>query len=136
VNFRLEKGFRIGDWEADPHKLILTREETRISLEPELMAVLVCLAERSGNVVTRDEFPEAAWKDRLVSTEALSHNISLLRSRLGDDDPEPRFIETLADGGYRLIMRVEPPVSVESQRLWIKVVGVMLVLIAVILFWS
>lgn len=135
MNFKLEKGFRIGEWEADPRRFVLTREGTQISLEPELMAVLLCLAERSGKVVTRDEFPEAAWKDHAVSDEVLSKNVSRLRSRLGEDDPEPRFIETIPDGGYRMIMRVEPPASVESQRLWIKVVGVMLVAIVIILLW-
>ncbi|MCZ6640341.1 MAG: winged helix-turn-helix domain-containing protein [Gammaproteobacteria bacterium] len=132
----MKKGFRIGGWDTDPQQLVITREGAQIRLEPEAMAVLVCLAEHSGDVVARDGFPEAVWKGGIVSDEVLSQNISVLRSQLGDDDLEPRFIETIEDEGYRMIMRVELPASVESQRLWIKVVGVMLVVIALIVFWT
>ena len=48
------------------------------------MAVLICMAERPGEVVTRDEFAEIVWKDRVVSDEVLSRNISLLRSHFDD----------------------------------------------------
>ncbi|MCZ6619839.1 MAG: winged helix-turn-helix domain-containing protein [Gammaproteobacteria bacterium] len=135
MDFELDRGFRIGGWEANPRQLTLTRDETRIRLEPKVMAVLVCLAERPGDVVTRDEFAEAVWTDRVVSDEVLSRNISLLRSQLGDDVREPRFIQTIPGRGYRLIVPVEPPTGIDdspeqlSQRLWVVVVAVMLTLV-------
>lgn len=141
MDFDLDKGFRIGGWEANPRQLTITRDETRIRLEPKVMAVLVCLAEHAGDVVTRDEFAETVWKDRIVSDEVLSRNISLLRSQLGDDVREPRFIQTIPGRGYRLIVQVEPPTSIKgspdqlSQRLWVKVVGVMLAAIVIIQLW-
>ncbi|MFB3105987.1 MAG: transcriptional regulator [Pseudomonadales bacterium] len=141
MDFDLDRGFRIGGWEANPRQLTITRDATRIRLEPKVMAVLVCLAEHSGDVVTRDEFAEVVWKDRIVSDEVLSRNISLLRSQLGDDVREPRFIQTIPGRGYRLIVQVEPPTTIKvsasqlSQRLWIKVVGAMLVTIIIIQLW-
>ena len=67
------------------------------------MAVLTCLARHVGEVVTRDEFSAEVWGGRVVSDEALSCCISLLRHVLADDSREPRFIRTIARIGYTLV---------------------------------
>jgi TolB-like protein/DNA-binding winged helix-turn-helix (wHTH) protein len=79
-----------------------------LHLEPKVMNVLVCLAEQGGEVVTHDQFVARVWRGRIVSDEVLSRCISLLRTRLGDDPREPRFIQTLPKIGYRLLTPVEP----------------------------
>jgi TolB-like protein len=75
------------------------------------MAVLTCLARHVGEVVTREEFSAEVWGGRIVSDEALSRCISLLRQVLGDDSREPRFIRTIARVGYTLL---PTPVPLES----------------------
>jgi TolB-like protein/DNA-binding winged helix-turn-helix (wHTH) protein/tetratricopeptide (TPR) repeat protein len=79
-----------------------------VHLEPKVMNVLVCLAELAGEVVTHDQFIARVWRGRVVSDEVLSRCISMLRTRLGDDPREPRFIQTLPKIGYRLVTPVEP----------------------------
>ncbi len=108
--------YRIGEWLAQPALNRLRREERTISLEPRVMRVLVCLAERPGEVRTREELLEAVWGDVVVQEEALTHAISRLRRAFGDDARSARYIETIPKSGYRLIASVssvpssgEPP---------------------------
>src|SRR5471030_1893309 len=105
-----DAGFLLADWEVRPrHGTLLRRSDptaTPVQLEPRVMAVLVCLARHAGEVVTRDEFIADVWVGRVVSDEALSRCISLLRQALADDSREPRFIRTVAKVGYALL---QPP---------------------------
>ncbi len=110
--------FLVADWEVRPrHGTLLHRSDpaaTPVQLEPRVMAVLVCLARHAGEVVTRDEFIADVWGGRVVSDEALSRCISLLRQAFADDSREPRFIRTVAKVGYTLL---QIPVPLESAEL-------------------
>ena len=110
-----DAGFVLASWEVRPrHGTLLPRNHGAsepIRIEPRVMAVLTCLARHVGEVVTRDEFSAEVWGGRVVSDEALSRCISLLRHVLGDDSREPRFIRTIARIGYTLI---PTPMPLES----------------------
>ena len=101
-------GFRVGDFEVYPTRLALVRDDTTVRLEPKVMAVLVHLAQRAGEVVTRNEFADEVWRGRIVSDEVLSRDISILRSQLGDNAKEPDYVLTIPRVGYRLIAKVRP----------------------------
>lgn len=79
-----------------------------VRIEPRVMAVLTCLAHHVGEVVSRDELCAEVWGGRVVSDEALSRCISLLRHVLEDNSREPRFIRTIARIGYTLVPIPEP----------------------------
>ena len=51
----LERGFRIGDLRVDPQAGDLAGPGSTRQLDPKVMAVLVYMAKRAGQVVTRDE---------------------------------------------------------------------------------
>lgn len=113
----LDSGFLLQDWEVRPrHGTVSRRGEAGsepVHVEPRVMAVLLCLARRAGEVVTRDEFSAEVWSGRVVSDEALSRCISLLRQVLADDSREPHFIRTIARIGYTLVptpLRLAPTV--------------------------
>lgn len=74
------------------------------------MDLLVCLAERPGEVWTRDQLFDRVWAGRTVSDGSLSTAISELRRVLGEDRDA---VETVRKVGYRLIALPEP---VASQR--------------------
>jgi DNA-binding winged helix-turn-helix (wHTH) protein/TolB-like protein/tetratricopeptide (TPR) repeat protein len=121
-----DAGFLLADWEVRPRYGTLLRRSdptaTPVQLEPRVMAVLVCLAKHAGEVVTRDEFIADVWESRVVSDEALSRCISLLRQALQDDSREPRFIRTVAKVGYALLQppaplgAVGPPLALPVPR--------------------
>ena len=49
----LKNGFRIGDWEVLPMRRVMRCGDTEIAPEPKVWGVLMALAERGGDVVTR-----------------------------------------------------------------------------------
>lgn len=111
----IDAGFVLEHWEVRPrHGTLLRRDmasSAPVRVEPRVMAVLACLARHVGEVVTREEFGTEVWGDRVVSDEALSRCISLLRHVLDDDSREPRFIRTIARVGYTLVPTPTPLVS-------------------------
>jgi DNA-binding winged helix-turn-helix (wHTH) protein/tetratricopeptide (TPR) repeat protein len=105
---QLRQGFLVGDRLVQPALNRISGPEGEARLEPKVMAVLVCLAERAGEVVSRNTLYEAVWGQAVVTDQALTNCISELRHHLGDDRARPRFIETVPRRGYRLIAPVEP----------------------------
>ncbi len=100
-----------------------------IQLEPKIMQVLTCLAERSGEVVSKDELMEAAWPDVVVTDDVLARAIYELRKAFGDDPRDPSVIETIRKRGYRLIADVRDASEVNfspspSRYLWLAVAAI------------
>lgn len=98
--------FRVADWTVDPATHRLQRGDIEVRLEPKVMALLVCLAQRAGEPVTREELERQVWNGTVVGYDALTSSIIKLRKALGDDSRQPRFIETVSKKGYRLIAPV------------------------------
>jgi len=71
--------------------------------------ILKTLLERPGDVVTREELRKCLWpNDTIVEFEhSISAAMNRLRQALGDSAEQPRFIETLARRGYRLMVPVQ-----------------------------
>ena len=111
----MQDTFRIGDaYHVEPSLNRVTGPNGITRLEPKVMQVLVCLAARAGQVVSKDRLLHAAWADTSVTDDVLTRAISELR-RLFDDDPkQPRVIETIPKAGYRLIAAVTDPQVAES----------------------
>jgi DNA-binding winged helix-turn-helix (wHTH) protein len=99
--------FRVGDWLVEPDLGRVSRDDTGRQLEPRIMHVLVCLAERCGEVVARHELVDAVWAMEFITENTLTHAIAELRKLFGDNARDPRYIETITKRGYRLIMPVE-----------------------------
>lgn len=100
-------GFTLGDWRVEPrrNRIVHVTGRTR-SLDPRLIDVLIALASQPGAVLTRDELMVRVWQDTFVSENSLSQAVSRLRRALEDDRNEPRYIETIAKSGYRLLAEV------------------------------
>ena len=127
----LNKGFNLGDWEVLPAKGVMRRGDEEIHPEPKVLEVLLALARRNKNLVTKDELIEEVWDGKAFSDEPILRCISLLRGHFDDKKPFT-VIETLPRRGYRLLKPVElhqeevaPPASAEpSARLWKSVAAV------------
>ncbi len=99
----------IGDWLADPRDDSLTRGTERVKLEPRTMRLLMRLAQAPGIVVSQDELLESVWTGLVVGPASVYQSMSQLRKMLGDIEEPPRYIETVARKGYRLIAKVAKP---------------------------
>jgi len=102
-------GLRIGEWSVDRFANELRRGDEATHIEPKAMEVLLALAERPGEVVSREKLLEAVWPGVVVGDEALTQCIIKLRKALGDHPRTPTYVETIPKRGYRLIAKVLPP---------------------------
>ncbi len=96
----------VGQWRVDSGTGELRRGSESLRVEPKVAEVLVYLAQRAGQVVSRDELLTAVWPGVVVGDDALTQAVIKLRKALGDDAKRPAYIETLAKRGYRLIAPV------------------------------
>jgi len=99
----LDKPFDIADWRVDPASNSIARDDEQRHLEPRAMDLLVYLARRHGEVISKDQLFRDVWQDALVGESALMTAISSLRRSLDDDSRNPDIIETVPKRGYRLI---------------------------------
>ncbi|MEM7357346.1 MAG: winged helix-turn-helix domain-containing protein, partial [Acidobacteriota bacterium] len=104
----------IGPWLVDTRHLRLVDGEQERRLNPKAMAVLLHLARRRGQLVSKNELVDSAWGGRAVSDDALFVCIHELRKALGDQARSPRFIQTVHGEGYRWLPEVEWLDEVES----------------------
>ena len=100
--------FQLGVWRVQPQLNSLTCDLRTLRLEPKMMGVLVCLAERSGDVVSKEQIVQEVWQGTFVTDDVLIRCVSELRKVFGDSVDKPAFIETIPKKGYRLLVPVTP----------------------------
>jgi TolB-like protein/DNA-binding winged helix-turn-helix (wHTH) protein len=108
---REQTGFFIGEWQVSPHEGTLSQDGNTVRLEPRAMEVLVYLASRHGEVVSRSDLENRVWTGMLVTDDAVTSAIIKLRKALGDNAKDPRFIATVPKRGYQLIAPVTKPAA-------------------------
>jgi TolB-like protein/DNA-binding winged helix-turn-helix (wHTH) protein/Tfp pilus assembly protein PilF len=83
--------------------------ESPVLLREQPFQVLRMLIERAGKLVTREDIQHKLWPDDTIVDFDNSINVSIriLRKAVGDTAEAPRYIETLARRGYRLMVPVE-----------------------------
>ena len=93
----------------DPDKRIVLREQ--------VFQVLRMLLEREGGIVTREEIKNRLWADDTVVDfdRSINATIQALRRALGDSADNPRYVETLASRGYRLIVPLQPETTTQTS---------------------
>ena len=81
----------------------------KVLLREQPFRILRILVERQGQMVTRQEIRQILWpNDTFVDYErSINVAMAILRKALADDADHPKYIETLARRGYRLIAPVE-----------------------------
>ncbi|HEY1808227.1 MAG TPA: winged helix-turn-helix domain-containing protein [Acidobacteriaceae bacterium] len=105
---KVSSRFRFGLFEADTESGELRRSGIRMRLQAQPFQVLICLLQRPGEVVTREEIQQRLWGSNTIVDfdHSLGTAINKLREALGDSAENPRFIETLARRGYRFLAPV------------------------------
>ena len=77
-----------------------------LALEPKAFDLLVLLASRSGELVTKQEVLDRVWAGVFVTDNAVARVVAQLRRALGDAARGARYIETVPTRGYRFIVPV------------------------------
>jgi DNA-binding winged helix-turn-helix (wHTH) protein len=109
VSWKHARPFRLGDFEVLPASGELVGRRGIQRVRPLLMDIVLRLSAQPGEVVRRETLLEDVWPRRMVNDEVLSRAIAELRTALGDDARDARYIETLPKIGYRLLASVGEP---------------------------
>ena len=144
-----------GSFVLDRSSEELHKNGARVKLQSQHFQLLALLAERAGELVTREEIRKALWDDHTFVDfdRSISLGINQIRSALRDDPRSPRYIETLPRKGYRFVAPVtfresddagpvtaspyEEPSEfvrpIRTWRRWLLVVGALVALVFVTL---
>ncbi len=99
--------YRFDRFQLDNDAFRLMADGIPVALEPKTLRLLLYLIQNRGRLIRKQELLDAVWEDAVVTENALTRSIGLLRKTLNDDSREPRFIETVPTAGYRFIAQVE-----------------------------
>lgn len=116
---------RFDSFEIDLRTRELRKDGRLIKLQDQPIKLLSLLANRPGELVTREEIEKALWNEgEFVEFEhSINTAVRKIREVLGDDPERPRFIETLPRKGYRFIASVEAVVAANGQSQAVSMTG-------------
>jgi len=100
---------RFGVFELDLKSGELHKSGHRVVLQEQPLQILRILLEHAGEIANREEIQQQLWpNDTVVEFDhSINAAIKKLRVALGDSADNPKYIETVARRGYRLMVPVE-----------------------------
>jgi DNA-binding winged helix-turn-helix (wHTH) protein/Tfp pilus assembly protein PilF len=107
--------YAFGGFQLDEGARRLALGNEPVALPDRHIDILLLLVSRHGQIVSKDELIEAAWKDVAVGDNSLEQAISSLRRKLGTAPDGSSYIETVARRGYRFIAPVARSVPRQSD---------------------
>ena len=150
-------------FELDLNSYELRKSGHVIKLEKLPMEVLILLAEKRGQLVTREQIIQRLWGDDVFvdTRQGINTAIRKVRMALRDDPEHPHFLQTVTGRGYRLLAPVStrdentqeqpapqlplqssfppsiPPASPVTSVRWryVLVVAIVLVALVSVIFW-
>lgn len=106
----MRQAIRFGEFELDESAYELRRGGRPVRLERQPMDVLLLLAARRGELVSRAEIVDRLWgKDAVIDVETgVNTAIRKIRRALNEAPGAPSAIATVPGKGYRFVADVEP----------------------------
>jgi len=86
----------------------LTVDDVRKDLSPRSFNLLELLIEARPRALSKSDLMDRLWPNEIVSESSLPRLVAELRSALGDDAKDPRFIRTLHTFGYSFLAEAAP----------------------------
>jgi predicted ATPase/DNA-binding winged helix-turn-helix (wHTH) protein len=105
VDSAVGERLKFGEFELAPVARALWRHGEEIRLGSRALDILIALASRPGQVVSKDDLTQLVWRGAFVDETALRVGISAVRKALGNGGD--RYIATVAGRGYCFVHHVE-----------------------------
>lgn len=109
---QLQDGFYIGDYEVLPKRRVIRKGDVEQTPEPQIFSVLMALARRNCDVVSRDELIDEVWGGRATADGPINRAVSQLRDHFGDKKRPYQYVEPKTGIGYNLVQ----PVRLKNQE--------------------
>jgi predicted ATPase/DNA-binding winged helix-turn-helix (wHTH) protein len=98
-----DRAIAFGPFQLLPEQHLLLEGEKPIRLGSRALDILIALAERAGDMITKDELVAKVWPDTFVEEGNLRVHVATLRKALGDGLGGKRYVATIPGRGYRFI---------------------------------
>jgi DNA-binding response OmpR family regulator len=93
----------IGSLEIDVPARSARLDDRHLDLSPKEFDLLVCLARRTGEVVSKRDLLAEVWREPYGGSErTVDVHLSWLRKKLGETAAEPRYLHTVFGVGVKL----------------------------------
>jgi predicted ATPase/DNA-binding winged helix-turn-helix (wHTH) protein len=96
---------KFGEFELAPVARALWRRGEQVRLGSRALEILIALASRPGQIVSKDDLTQLVWRGAFVDETALRVGISAVRKALGPGGD--RYIATVPCRGYCFVLDVE-----------------------------
>src|ERR1700754_1852223 len=95
-----------GPFVLNPTQRVLLRGDRPVRLGSRAREILICLVERAGTVVSKNELIRRVWPETVVEEGTLRVHIASLRKILGEGRAQTRYVENVTGHGYRFVATV------------------------------
>jgi len=109
---------RFGDFELQRDPPELRRNGEVVELHARPLRLLIHLVENRDRIVSKDELFDVIWPGTVVSEAALSQVVKEVRSSLGDDGAQQKWVKTLRGRGFRFVGRIDEPAVQAARGPW------------------
>jgi DNA-binding winged helix-turn-helix (wHTH) protein len=109
-----------GDFEFNANTRVLSSASGQAILEPKVSNLLYYLCRHPQRNISRDELFTEVWHGQLVTDNAITRVIALLRKALSDEDKVKQFIVTVPKIGYRFIVTPVKTTAEQQKKLSVE----------------
>jgi predicted ATPase/DNA-binding winged helix-turn-helix (wHTH) protein len=109
-----ETAIAFGPFVLNPTQRVLLRGDRPVRLGSRAREILICLVERAGTVVSKNELIKRVWPHTVVEEGTLRVHIASLRKILGQGRTQTQYVENVTGHGYRFVATVTRAAEHES----------------------
>ena len=99
---------QFGPFELSSRERVLRRDGVVLPLGGRALDILIYLAERPGEVITKQELIDHVWSDVTVEEGSIRVHVAAIRKALGDGQFGNRYIANIKGRGYSFVGTVVP----------------------------
>jgi DNA-binding winged helix-turn-helix (wHTH) protein/tetratricopeptide (TPR) repeat protein len=98
--------YEFGPFRLDCTARLLFRSDQLVAVPPKALDLLLVLADKRGEVVSKDELMRAVWRGEFVEEGNVAHHIGSLRRIFGARCADKIYIRTVPKRGYQFVAKV------------------------------
>jgi DNA-binding winged helix-turn-helix (wHTH) protein len=101
-----DRVLEFAQYRLDVGRRSLTTGQRRVYVTSRALAILIALAERAGEVVSKRELHALIWPNEVVEEGTLRVHVAALRKALGEKHKGHQLVQNVHGRGYRLAVTV------------------------------
>jgi predicted ATPase/DNA-binding winged helix-turn-helix (wHTH) protein len=112
----VHRNLQFGPFELSSRERVLRRDGVMLPLGGRALDILIYLADRSGEVIAKQELIDHVWSDVTVEEGSLRVHVAAIRKALGDGQFGNRYIANIKGRGYSFVGPVVPLAGSTKSR--------------------